>query len=96
MLFQLTAFRGVHPLTNMNPLNGSLIVGNGDINALVYSNNNSVVMNLTKNDVWDARLETLNDPPIPTIDLIKQLGTRFARTSSGWSLHSIRAICLAA
>ncbi len=56
-------------------LNGSLIVGNGDINALVYSNNNSVVMNLTKNDVWDARLETLNDPPIPTIDLIKQLGT---------------------
>ena len=55
-------------------LDGALIIGNGDINALVYSDSQSVIMNLTKNDVWDARLETLNDPPIPTLDLIKQLG----------------------
>ena len=57
-----------------NILDGALIIGNGDINALVYSDSQSVIMNLTKNDVWDARLETLNDPPIPTLDLIKQLG----------------------
>ena len=56
-------------------LNGALIIGNGDINALIYSDSNSIVMNLTKNDIWDARVETLNDPPIPTLDLIKQLGT---------------------
>ena len=56
-------------------LNEALIIGNGDINALIYSNSNSIVMNLTKNDVWDARVETFNDPPIPTLDLIKQLGT---------------------
>lgn len=55
-------------------LNGSLIIGNGDINALIYSDSNSIVMNLTKNDVWDARIETFKDPPIPTLDLIKQLG----------------------
>ena len=61
---------------NLNDiLNGSLIVGNGDINALIYSDSNSIVMNLTKNDVWDARVETFRDPPIPTLDLIKQLGT---------------------
>ena len=55
-------------------LDGSLIIGNGDINALVYSDSNFIVMNLTKNDVWDARLETVNDPPLPTLNLIKQLG----------------------
>ncbi|MEA3478398.1 MAG: hypothetical protein U9R60_09485, partial [Bacteroidota bacterium] len=55
-------------------IDGALIVGNGDINALVYSDSSSILMNLTKNDIWDARVETLNDPPIPTLDLIKQLG----------------------
>jgi hypothetical protein len=55
-------------------LDGALIIGNGDINALMYADNGSILMNLTKNDVWDARLETNNDPPIPTIDLIRQLG----------------------
>ena len=62
-------------VSNLNDiLNGALIVGNGDINALIYSDSNSIVMNLTKNDVWDARVETFKDPPIPTLELIKQLG----------------------
>jgi hypothetical protein len=52
----------------------SLIIGNGDVNALIYTDNTSILLNLTKNDVWDARLETVNDPPLPTLDLIKQLG----------------------
>jgi len=60
---------------NLNDiLDGALIIGNGDINALIYSDSNSIVLNLTKNDVWDARVETFNDTPIPTLDLIKQLG----------------------
>lgn len=57
-----------------NVCDQSLIIGNGDINALVWSDSGALVLNLTKNDVWDARLETVNDPPIPTLDLIKQLG----------------------
>ncbi len=60
---------------NLNDiLDGALIVGNGDINALIYSDSSSLRLNLTKNDVWDARVETVNDPPLPTLDLIKQLG----------------------
>ena len=60
---------------NLNDiLNNALLIGNGDINALIYSDSNSILLNLTKNDVWDARVETINDPPIPTLDLIKQLG----------------------
>ena len=62
-------------VNNLNDiLDGALIIGNGDINALIYSDSNSIIMNLTKNDVWDARLETSKDPPIPTLNLIKQLG----------------------
>lgn len=55
-------------------IDNALIIGNGDINALVYSDSGSIIMNLTKNDIWDARLITANDPPLPTLDLIKRLG----------------------
>lgn len=62
-------------VNNLNDiLNGSLIIGNGDINALIYSDGSSILLNLTKNDIWDARVETSNDPPIPSVDLIKELG----------------------
>jgi len=55
-------------------IDDALIIGNGDINALIYSATDSVVIHLTKNDVWDARLETRRDPPLPTLELIKCLG----------------------
>ncbi len=57
-----------------NLLEGSLIIGNGDLNALVYQEKDGLVMSLTKNDVWDARIDTRLDPPLPTIDLIRKLG----------------------
>ncbi len=51
----------------------ALIIGNGDINALVYSEEGNLILHLTKNDVWDARLETENDPPLPTLARLKEL-----------------------
>ncbi len=51
----------------------SLILGNGDINALLYEEDGSLILRITKNDVWDARLDTANDPPLPTIARLKQL-----------------------
>ena len=51
----------------------ALILGNGDVNALVYSENGSLILMLTKNDVWDARLDTKLDPPLPTLARIKEL-----------------------
>ncbi len=68
-----------------NILDGSLIIGNGDINALVYSDSASILMNLTKNDVWDARVESENDPPIPTLDLIKKLG----KSETGFPIKNV-------
>lgn len=55
-------------------LEHALLVGNGDINALVYSDGGQLKLMLTKNDVWDARLDSQRDPPLPTLALIKKLG----------------------
>ena len=46
-----------------------IIIGNGDINALIYSENDQLVMHLAKNDVWDARLITEDDPPLLNVDV---------------------------
>lgn len=45
-------------------LNRSLLIGNGDINALIFQHGGRFVLHLTKNDVWDARLDTSKDPPL--------------------------------
>ena len=55
-------------------LEDAMVIGNGDINALVWSKDGDIKINLTKNDVWDARLLTHNDPPLPTIKRVKELG----------------------
>lgn len=51
----------------------ALLIGNGDINALVYTKSGNIEIVLTKNDVWDARLDTTLDPPLPTLKRIKEL-----------------------
>lgn len=56
--------------------NYALLVGNGDINALVYSEDGQLKLMLTKNDVWDARLDSKLDPPLPTLELIKSLAAQ--------------------
>ncbi len=53
-------------------LDYALLIGNGDVNALVYTDHGQLKLNLTKNDVWDARLDAKRDPPLPTIALIKK------------------------
>jgi len=53
-------------------LNKSLLIGNGDINALVYQENDKIVLNLTKNGVWDARLDTSQDPPLVSTRELKE------------------------
>lgn len=48
-----------------------IIIGNGDINALIYSGNDQLIMHLAKNDVWDARLITEKDMPLLRVDVEK-------------------------
>ncbi|MCL4694772.1 MAG: hypothetical protein KJ060_19945, partial [Candidatus Hydrogenedentes bacterium] len=58
-----------------DPINDALLIGNGDLNALVFAEGDDIVIRITKNDVWDARLESALDPPIPTLERLKELGT---------------------
>ena len=46
-----------------------MIIGNGDINALIYSVKDQLIMHLAKNDVWDARLITEKDMPLLSVDV---------------------------
>ena len=76
-------------------LSKSLLLGNGDINALLYSEGGQLKLMLTKNDVWDARLDAKLDPPLPTLELIERLvgqeGPRYGGSSTileeGWGNH---------
>jgi hypothetical protein len=55
--------------TISHPDSNGIIIGNGDINALIYSANDQIIMHLAKNDVWDARLITEKDPPLLKVDV---------------------------
>ncbi len=45
-----------------------LVLGNGELNAIIYSVGNDLHLRLAKNDCWDMRVDTANDPPLPTIN----------------------------
>jgi hypothetical protein len=51
-----------------NIAENSLLIGNGDINGLIYAKDGKLQLRITKNDVWDARLDTSRDPALATID----------------------------
>lgn len=55
-------------------INDALILGNGDVNGLLFAEGDDLVFRVTKNDVWDARLDTDLDPPLPTLARLKALG----------------------
>jgi hypothetical protein len=76
-------------------LDYALLVGNGDVNALVYSEGGGLKLMLTKNDVWDARLDSKLDPPLPKLEWIKRATAqsqvpaagRNTILKSGWGTH---------
>ncbi len=48
----------------------SLILGNGDLYGIVWQRDGGLVMRVTKNDIWDARIDTSEDPPLPKVDVV--------------------------
>ena len=62
-----------------------LLLGNGDMNALVHAEGDDLTVRLTKNDVWDARIPTELDPPLPHFDQILKLGDEDGpERTEGW------------
>ncbi len=52
-----------------NPHFEGLVIGNGDLYGLVWDRDGELFLRMTKNDIWDARVDTSEDPPIPTVDI---------------------------
>jgi len=47
-----------------------LILGNGDLYGLVWEKDGGLFMRITKNDVWDARVDTSKDGELPHVDIV--------------------------
>ena len=62
-----------------------LVTGNGEMNAIVYSTGNDLHLRINKNDCWDMRVDTQDDPPLPVVDVAAGTATHgissFATTS---------------
>jgi len=63
----------------------SLLLGNGDINALLYAGSAGLKLRLTKNDVWDARINTASDPALPVIDVAAHTVTGSGGNPPSWN-----------
>jgi hypothetical protein len=47
----------------------ALVVGNGEMNTIIYSSGNDLHLRISKNDCWDMRVDTQDDPPMPVVDV---------------------------
>lgn len=47
----------------------SLIMGNGDMNGVVWSDAGQPYIRINKNDIWDARVDTSQDGEMPKVDI---------------------------
>jgi len=65
-----------------------LVVGNGELNAIVYSSGNDIRLRVSKNDCWDMRINTEENPPLPTVDVAKQTFTgEQGKATPGWEKY---------
>ena len=55
-------------VTKLPNMAQGLLVGNGEMNAVVYADGNDLRVRIAKNDCWDVRVDTKSDPPLPHID----------------------------
>jgi len=46
-----------------------LVVGNGDLYGLVWEKDGGLIVRITKNDIWDARVDSSKDQPLPKADV---------------------------
>ena len=46
-----------------------LLLGNGDLYGIVWEKDGGLFMRITKNDIWDARMDVSQDGPLPKVDV---------------------------
>jgi hypothetical protein len=47
----------------------ALMLGNGDLYGIVWDKDGELFLRMTKNDIWDARVDTSRDGPLPMVDI---------------------------
>lgn len=47
----------------------ALVLGNGDVVGLLWERNGTLCMRVSKNDIWDARVDTSQDVPLMNVDV---------------------------
>ena len=55
-------------ITNAVKMSDGLLVGNGELNAIVYVAGKDLMLRVSKNDVWDGRIDTSQDLSLPKVD----------------------------
>ncbi len=74
----------------------SLILGNGDLYGIVWTKDNNLFMRITKNDIWDARVNTSEDGELPRVNLATHEITGPEGAPPGYALPYPQPRCAAA
>jgi hypothetical protein len=64
-----------------------LVIGNGDLYGLVWDRDGGLFLRMTKNDVWDARIDTSKDGPMPKVDIAAGTVTGKRGDTPSWRDH---------
>ena len=72
----------------------ALVLGNGDLNALLWDRDGALCLRVAKNDLWDARLDTSQDPPLLKV-VVANLTWSGGGYPPSWKKPSPRPRCAA-
>ena len=75
----------------------SLIVGNGDLYGIVWEKDGCLWLRITKNDIWDARVDSSKDGPLPKVNIRTRAVTGATGAPPSYNEHTFpEPICAAA
>jgi len=76
----------------------ALMLGNGDLYGIAWDREGELFLRMTKNDIWDARVDTSKDPDLPTVDIGNGAvnGNRGAKGHQSWTLPYPQPRCAVA
>ena len=75
----------------------SLILGNGDLYGIVWEKAGGIFLRITKNDIWDARVDTSKDGPLPKVNIRTREVTGSKGAPPSYDVHSFpEPVCAAA
>lgn len=74
----------------------SLMLGNGDLYGIVWEKDGGLFMRITKNDIWDARVDTSKDGELPHVDIVTHEITGHVKAPRSYSLPYPQPRCATA